>query len=604
MNRRKTIANCKLQIANCKLIVVALLLMGGTVRADETKPRLDPGQAPDVQDVVFLGKTRPVLLRLHVLTDGKPYSQAWENFVQKVFKFADNNGDGILDENEVKHLPPPATMQQLVRGNFYSFYNQVAVQIGQFEKNAEGKVTLDEVKTFYRGKGQVAALQMAPAYNNYAQPGGNRLTSSLLRHLGGKDGKLDLSKLVKADDLVARLDTNDDETLDANELSVPDPLAQVQVMIPQPGMMMPAMQPGRLQMGESSFLLVPKETGAGRLTERLALSKELITRYDKDKSSKLTRDEIGLDIDSFKNLDRNGDGLLDAIELLRYFLVAPDVEMTVHLGKRDKADAPAIHLTPDRKNALDSLVRQASSDALMVSLTSVQMEVRSAVGGSNYAVQPGLQAQRYFDQIFRMTDKGNKGYIDLQEDLKAGNFQNMKGFFEMADRNSDGRVMKKEFDDMIALHAEAVGTTTTLTVSETSRGLFELLDTNRDGRLSVRELRAAAEKLKAFDLNGDGILSEEEIPVQVQMVIGSGSNPNAVVRTPFQPGFQPRPPSTLGPLWFRKMDRNGDGDVSRREFLGSPEDFKKLDLDGDGYISLEEAIKADALIRAKQTRKN
>jgi hypothetical protein len=84
---------------------------------------------------------------------------------------------------------------------------------------------------------------------------------------------------------------------------------------------------------------------------------------------------------------------------------------------------------------------------------------------------------------------------------------------------------------------------------------------------------------------------------------------------------QPRPPSNLivggsggvpdparlarvtapprGPLWFRKMDRNGDGDVSRREFLGTAEQFRKIDADGDGLISLEEAEKADALFRKK-----
>jgi hypothetical protein len=53
-----------------------------------------------------------------------------------------------------------------------------------------------------------------------------------------------------------------------------------------------------------------------------------------------------------------------------------------------------------------------------------------------------------------------------------------------------------------------------------------------------------------------------------------------------------------GPLWFRKMDRNGDGDVSPREFLGSRDDFRRIDTDGDGLISAEEAERYDAAVRA------
>jgi Ca2+-binding EF-hand superfamily protein len=52
-----------------------------------------------------------------------------------------------------------------------------------------------------------------------------------------------------------------------------------------------------------------------------------------------------------------------------------------------------------------------------------------------------------------------------------------------------------------------------------------------------------------------------------------------------------------GPLWFRKMDRNNDGDVSFREWLGTEEEFRRIDADGDGLISADEADRADALLK-------
>ena len=45
-----------------------------------------------------------------------------------------------------------------------------------------------------------------------------------------------------------------------------------------------------------------------------------------------------------------------------------------------------------------------------------------------------------------------------------------------------------------------------------------------------------------------------------------------------------------GPLWFRNMDRNRDGDVSRKGFLGSDEEFRRR----SEQHSLNEALREGA----------
>jgi hypothetical protein len=59
-----------------------------------------------------------------------------------------------------------------------------------------------------------------------------------------------------------------------------------------------------------------------------------------------------------------------------------------------------------------------------------------------------------------------------------------------------------------------------------------------------------------------------------------------------RPEFVQRP--AVGPEWFRAWDRNGDGDLSFDEFLGSVQKFDELDADNDDLIDHREAESAGA----------
>jgi Ca2+-binding EF-hand superfamily protein len=144
-----------------------------------------------------------------------------------------------------------------------------------------------------------------------------------------------------------------------------------------------------------------------------------------------------------------------------------------------------------------------------------------------------------------------------------------------------------------------------LTIADLGRGLFDVLDTDHDGRLGVREMRNAIKLLDTHDRNGDKQFSRDEIPRSYPLTIGVGEgNPfqgRAVVPRAMATRSSPAGVRRAGPVWFQKMDRNRDGDVSRREFLGTDAAFAKLDADRDGLISREEAEQADARLRTKQS---
>jgi Ca2+-binding EF-hand superfamily protein len=189
-------------------------------------------------------------------------------------------------------------------------------------------------------------------------------------------------------------------------------------------------------------------------------------------------------------------------------------------------------------------------------------------------------------------------------------FAFLKNLMELADRDEDGKLTEKEVTEFGEVMSGFSDSLTVLSYSDSGQGLFDLLDTNRDGRLSIRELRQAWNRLRQHDVDGDGLIRKDELPRQCQLAVTRGAVygyayygdrlriAQAAAAPPQGPVEKP-----AAPVWFLKMDLNGDGDVSPREFLGTLEDFARIDTDGDGLISLEEALKADQWLKDKAKSK-
>jgi Ca2+-binding EF-hand superfamily protein len=130
-----------------------------------------------------------------------------------------------------------------------------------------------------------------------------------------------------------------------------------------------------------------------------------------------------------------------------------------------------------------------------------------------------------------------------------------------------------------------------LMVHDQVDALFEVLDSNADGRLGEREISQCSQRLAERDNNGDRQLAGDEFPYSmvVAFLRGEAANERSFYVPPSAAVLATKSDKAPAASWFTHADLNGDGDVSRREFLGSGEQFDRIDANKDGYIGPLEA---------------
>lgn len=549
-----------------------------------------PAKPIPTPQVLFLGEKRPLRFLLDPRFNGATYQKAWEEYLARVFAYADVNGDKVLTEAECQRLPQAQLLQNLLRGQISGDENS-NVALADLDTNKDGKVSLDEVKAYYRKSG-FAAVQLVPDPEQFSA---QALTDALLKHLNAdQDSKLDQGKLAKAEKTLAALDVNEDELLTPEEL-------------------IPGLDFGfgrrlqRMDQGAALLSLVNPDDPPAKLAA------PLLARYDKNKDGKLSPTESGLDQATFKALDINKDDQLDAKELAAWFAEPADLVIMAPLSglraprsmKANTEKAPAPEKEPPlelaspggKASALAGAVQKREDGTLLLTSEVARVEFHKERGAEDNL----NNIRRFYREQFRGGLRNGKPYLEKKE---AQRNQFLKGLFPLIDRDGDNKATNEELEAFFDLLAKGAAAFTTVRLGDHGPCLFQLLDANRDRRLSRRELRAAWQAVAHWDTNHDGCLAKEEIPRQLVITICQGTPGRAFFFGFDEEPAKEEPAKSAGPLWFRKMDVNGDGDVSRREWLGSDDDFRRIDSDGDGLIDAAEAAKADEWFRKQlQTRK-
>ena len=523
---------------------------------------------PDaVRDVVVLAESRPILLRFRVLIGARSAQEASNRTATEIHASLDRDGDGKLTgveaaANGLALFLPPAPARSEVDTS-----------------PRDGLISTDELA------GALGTATPAPR----VQPDGltDRRTDALFDHLDrDKDGLLTRPELAAIVGTLRKLDRDDNELIE---------VAEVAAAAGTPDLPSTALgRTGRDAGGPAALAIEPGESPP-------RVIRVLLRKYDVGSSrgpgktdARLSPAEFAIPAPAFAAADRNGDQTLNTEELREYLAQSPiDATVDVALAAEPTGQA-VVRITPTAAGTSAALtVRPLAGNVVEIDLGLIRLDLH---------VDDGLTAitatHRAFRARFDAADANKDDYLEAAELTRDDDQPSpLAGLFPLLDLDHDGKLYFPELDLYVDRQAVAARSRLTLIASNQGRALFGLLDRDRDRRLGAREVLDTLTRIMTCDRDRDGRVGPDEIPHHIQLTLARGDLAGllaAPVGTPVIVTNRTAPPaapsqSVTGPTWFRRMDRNHDGDVSRREFLGTNEQYDRLDRDGDGLLGPAEA---------------
>jgi Ca2+-binding EF-hand superfamily protein len=349
----------------------------------------------------------------------------------------------------------------------------------------------------------------------------------------------------------------------------------------------------------------PPAVSTGPLVEAPPLV-DAFARMDRNRDNAITRSEWRSDMApaSFARLDRNHDGVVTRDEFANPLPIGSaearfgDLDLNGNgiIDRNEWRGEPrsfdAVDRNRDNRVTVDEYVNQPAGYGYGTGTAALEQRFALLDRNHNGVVNRG--EWRGETLSFDAVDLNGDNRITLDEYVNrpsdgygynAGTgMDRMQARFAQMDRNRDGVVSRGEWEDSTAFRTVDRNNDGVVTLREylnapvvyeqpygydrTSGGatsVFGDLDRNGSGFIERREWPYDLTQFDAMDRNGDGRLAPNEY-----------DRTRATTRGTYEE--------------FRRLDLNGDGVITRREWTGSALTFDNYDRNRDGVVSRDEFL--------------